>query len=135
MTTPKQRMANKHEAEVAEAFGGQVTPMSGAGWISKQDVRTDTELIECKATEAASYSVKFELLRALENNALLCGRRPILDIKFQPPGARPKRYVVVPEDDYLALRNRVYGDPAHCRENNWCDKHQAFGVHYAAGDQ
>lgn len=103
MTTHNQRIANKHEAEVAEAFGGQVTPMSGAGWVSKNDVRTDAELIECKTTASASYSVKLALLEELERNALLCGRNPVLNIKFEPPGKRPRRYVLVPEDDYLTL--------------------------------
>ena len=107
MTTDKQRMANKHEAEVAGAFGGQVTPMSGAGWVSKNDVYTAFEQIECKATEAFSYSLRVGLLQELEKQALLSGKRMVLDIKFQPRGERPGRFVVLTEDDYLELSARA----------------------------
>src|SRR5260370_25098612 len=105
MTTANQRMSNKHEAEVAVAFGGYRTPMSGAGWVRKNDVHTATELIECKATESLSYSIKLSLLEELETQSLLASKPPVLDIKFHPLGKRPRRYVVVPEGDYLSLRD------------------------------
>lgn len=108
MTTSNQRMSNKHEAEVAYAFGGDLTPMSGAGWIKKGDIHTDEELIECKATEKRSYSVSFKMLKDLQHEAIVASRIPVLDIKFQPPGERPRRYVVIPEEDYLELRDRAW---------------------------
>lgn len=105
MTTSNQRMSNKHEDEVAAEFGGQVTPMSGAGWVSKNDVRTERELIECKATTNLSYSVRYHLIEELERNALLAGKRMVLHVKLQPPGMRSKRLVVLTEDAYLELTN------------------------------
>lgn len=132
MTTDRQRLASKHEAEVAQAFCGQATPMSGAGWVSKHDVHTDTELIECKATEAASYSLKLALLEELEKQGFLAGKRPVLSVKMAPVGRRARRFVVLPEDDYLTMRNMAYGDPRLCPETNWCDDHRAFGVHLRA---
>ena len=110
--------------------------MSGAGWVSKHDVYTDGELVECKTTEAISYSLKLELLETLEREALLSGKWPVLDIKFEPRGKRPRRYVILTEDDYLALRERATNYPQvpdHCTETQWCDEHKAFGVHFAAG--
>lgn len=107
MTTDNQRRANKHEAEVAEAFGGQTTPMSGAGWVKKGDVHTEHELIECKTTEAASYSLKLELLRSLQREAYLAGKEPVLDIRFEPRGDYPSRWVVIPESYYLEIERSL----------------------------
>ena len=107
MTTANQRMSNKHEDEVAEAFGGQVTPMSGAGWVSKNDVRTDAELIECKATGNLSYTVRYRLMDELYRAGLQCSKRAVLHVKLAPGGMRPKRLVVLAEDDYLALSQKA----------------------------
>lgn len=107
MTTHNQRMANQHENEVADAFGGHVTPMSGAGWISKGDVRSRHEYVECKATEARSYSVSLKLLQDVQRQGLLCERIGVLNIKFMPFGTRPSRWVVLSEEDYLELRAKA----------------------------
>lgn len=107
MTTQNQRVANKHEAGVAAAFGGQVTPMSGAGWVRKNDVYTGFELIECKYTAAMSYSLKRELLQDIERAALLTGKRGLLHIKMEPSRFQAVRYVVLTEEDYLALSHKA----------------------------
>ena len=101
------RRARKHEAEVAADFGGQVTPMSGAGWISKQDVRTPIELIECKDTAAGSYSVKRELVAELVRNGLLASLRPLLHVKLEPSQYQVTRLVIMTEEDYLALSRKA----------------------------
>jgi hypothetical protein len=77
--------------------------MSGAGWVRKHDVYTRHELIECKATRAASYSLKLELLEEVERAGLMAGGRGLLDIKYEPQGKRPRRFVVLPEEEYLHL--------------------------------
>lgn len=106
MTTDNQRRANRHEREVASVFGGQVTAMSGAGWVRKHDVHTDMEVIECKTTQAASYSVKISLLDELYQQAIQALKIPVLDIQFEERGhIAPSRWVVIPEIDYLDLRD------------------------------
>lgn len=107
MTTYQQRMSNKHEDEVAAAFEGDVTPMSGAGWIRKGDIHTPIELVECKATEAKSYSLTLKLVEEVERLGLLAGKRGVLNVKLQPLGVRPRRFVVIPEEDYLELSSKA----------------------------
>jgi hypothetical protein len=101
------RRARDHEAEVAEAFGGAVTPMSGAGWVSKQDVRTPHELIECKSTTSLSYSVRKAYWSELYRNGLLAGLRSLLNVKLEPRGMRETRLVVMDEEDYLELSRKA----------------------------
>lgn len=100
-------MSNKHEAEVAVAFSGYRTPMSGAGWVRKNDVHTAFELVECKATGNLSYSIKYALMDELNHQALLLGKRPLLHVKLIPGSMRAKRLVVLTEEDYLELSHKA----------------------------
>ncbi len=108
MTTDKQRRSRIHENEVAGAFGGLVTPMSGAGWVRKQDVHTDSELIECKTTEAQSYTLNVHMLNELRREGFIAGKLSLLDIKFEPVSQRSSRWVVLHEEDYLELRDKAW---------------------------
>jgi hypothetical protein len=103
------KMADKHEAEVALAFGGRVTPGSGGGRIEEHglDVVTETELIECKATGHLSYSVAKALMNQVERSALLAGKRGLLNIKLDANNPHARRYVVLLEGDYLELASEL----------------------------
>ena len=96
MATKSQRQ----ERNGAKAFGGTVNSGSGNGIWRKNDVRTPTESIEFKYTDAKSYSLKLADLLKGERHALLDGRRFIFGIGF---GTR-ERFVVLREEDYLELR-------------------------------
>lgn len=95
--TPSQRQ----ERMAARRHAGSVTPGSGNQWIFKGDVRTPTELVECKTTSHNSYTLKLVDLKTIEVHALSDGRRPIFEIEFQGQGS----YVVLPASDYHELRN------------------------------
>lgn len=99
--TEVQRKSDAQEKRVAEAYRGSRTPMSGAGWKSKNDVRTEDFLIECKtkmSPTAKSYSIKAADLRSLTKNARLQGRIPLF--QFDLAG---KSYVILNEDDLLEM--------------------------------
>lgn len=109
MTDHRIRRSRKQERDGARRYGGRVNSGSGNGEIFKSDVRTGDELIEFKTTEAKSYRLKFEDLATAWRNALLDDRRPVFGIEFTstelPQG--PRRHVVLPEDDYLAMREEL----------------------------
>lgn len=101
--TPEQRKSDAQEKRTAATYGGSRTPMSGAGWKHKADVRTEDFMIENKtrmSIDAKSYSVKALDMRDLTKAARLQGRIPLL--QFDLGG---HRYVVLNEDDFLQMRD------------------------------
>lgn len=97
------RKSLRQEKRTADSYKGSITPMSGAGWVRKADVRTADLLIENKLKvnpNAKSYSVKADDLRTLTRNARFEGRIPVL--QFDLAG---HRYVVLNEDDFLEMIN------------------------------
>lgn len=103
-----QRLARKQENLTAEKHGGQVTPASGSGRTVKNDVRNHEWSIEVKSTSALSYSLKAETLVLAEKHALVDGRRMALVVAFVGRMlARPRRYVVTTEDDFLEREQEI----------------------------
>jgi hypothetical protein len=65
----------KQEKRIAKQYRGSRTPMSGATWHSKNDVRTDDLLIEAKRTDnKVSITLKAKDLEELDRNAAQEGR-------------------------------------------------------------
>lgn len=96
----------KQEKDTAAAYGGRVNSGSGNGWIRKNDVRTDTESIECKTTSAHQFTLKYLELWKAYKTAITDGRRMVFQIQFEKHRAR---YVVLHERDYLELREKAGG--------------------------
>jgi len=91
----------KQEKRTAKAYNGGRNAMSGAGWIRKADVKSEQFMIECKLKmdpNAKSYSIKAVDMRDLVSRAILDDRIPVLQIDLAG-----KRYVVLVEDDFLAM--------------------------------
>lgn len=73
--------------------------MSGAGWVKKNDVRSEDLLIENKFTDnKKSYTIKNVDLVELTQRAVLEDRIPVLQFDL---GGR--HYVVLNENDFLCL--------------------------------
>lgn len=102
-----QRLARNQENLTAKLHHGRVTPGSGSGHMTKNDVRNDQWSIEVKSTSALTYSLNRDVLAVAERHALSDGRKMALVVAFMPKRAttlaKPKRYVVLTEDDYLEL--------------------------------
>jgi hypothetical protein len=94
-----QKESQKHERRIAAQWGGSVNAASGAIWSRKGDVRTPAELIEHKWTGKKQVTIKSEVLRKIVTEALFDGRVPVLGLHLDGYD-----YVVLTEDDYLALR-------------------------------
>lgn len=123
------KRSRKQEAEGAKRWGGRVNSGSGNGEKFKSDVRTDGDLIEFKGTTAASYKLTRADLATAWRHAVLEDRQMVFGIEFFDPPTNlpypgtPRRYVVAPEDDYLALKDRVRELEAAVESaRNLCDR-------------
>lgn len=93
------KASKKQELKSAKNYRGSRNSGSGNGWMRKNDVRSETLLIENKLTTATkSITLKEVDLRELRQRAILEDRVPIL--QFDLSG---RSYVVLVEDDFLAM--------------------------------
>lgn len=92
----------KQEKRLAGRVTGTRPAASGAFWTRKGDVRSADLLIEAKATEKASYSIKKAIWDKIRREALLDGRLPVLALQIQD-----RNLVVLDEEDFLALRSNA----------------------------
>lgn len=92
-------------------MGGRVTPGSGNGWITKNDVKTDDLSVEFKYTDKKSYSLKHVDLKKAERNALMdSGREFAFIVGFGSTTAGSAlriedEYVVISRGYFESLRN------------------------------
>lgn len=93
------KKSRKQEKRSADVYKGSRNLGSGNGWMRKNDVRSETFLIENKLTTATkSITLKEVDLRELRQRAILEDRIPVL--QFDLSG---RSYVVIVEDDFLEL--------------------------------
>jgi hypothetical protein len=75
----KLKKAAAQEKRTAGQYNGARTPQSGAGWVSKNDVRTHELLIENKRTDnVSSITIHAKDLEGLDRHACQEGRQGIL---------------------------------------------------------
>lgn len=73
------KRSTAQEKRVAEQYKGSRTPMSGATWHSKNDVRSEDLLIENKRTDNKSgITIKAKDLEELDRHACQEGRQGVL---------------------------------------------------------
>lgn len=99
--------SQRQERTLAKEVQGSVNAGSGNGWVRKGDVRSEKELWECKVTSAKSFSLKYEDLRKVFEQAIVDGRIPIFLIEFLKQG---ESFVVLTKDDYMEMRESYFGD-------------------------
>lgn len=102
MKSEGQKQSLKHENRLAKKTGGSRTAGSGAFWSRKGDVRTDDLLIEHKWTGKKSFTLKADVLEKIVTEAVLDGRMPVLGFSLNS-----RNYVVLDEDDFLAIRHEL----------------------------
>ena len=89
----------KQEKRSAKSYRGSRNAGSGSGWLRKNDVRSETLLIENKLTVATkSITLKNADLVELRERAILEDRVPVL--QFDLAG---RNYVVLVESDFLEI--------------------------------
>ncbi len=75
--TPQEK-GRRYEKKLAKKVGGRVQLASGALPFAKEDISTETHLIQVKSTTKNSYTLKLEDLEILRENAIKIGKRPAL---------------------------------------------------------
>lgn len=88
----------RQEARLAQALSGSRRPGSGAFWSAKGDVRTADQLIEAKQTGKKQITLRADVLRKIELEAVAEGRTPVLAIEVAG-----RDYVVLMLDDFTEL--------------------------------
>lgn len=73
-----------HLAKMLEKFAGRRSPSSGAVFSDPNDVTSDIYVVECKATEKKSISVKLSDWEGIRKKAF-GGRKPMLAFRFRDP--------------------------------------------------
>lgn len=101
-------ISDEHENFIVKVFSrwnARRSPSSGARFSDPIDVTTDLHVIECKATEGKSISVKLDDWIKNRNKAYN-GRRPMMAFRFRDPynGKHIDLFLVEP-DDYLERYN------------------------------
>ena len=93
------KKSKKQEERTAARYKGSRNAGSGSGWLRKNDVRSETFLIENKFTNnLKSYTVKSLDLKELEARAVMEDRVPLLQFDLNN-----KSYVILTEDDFLEI--------------------------------
>lgn len=90
----------KAETRANRRLGGRATRASGAMDSDKGDIELPEFLVENKATEAGSYSLKHDILAKISREALEAKRQPALTMQFVDSIGRPKKFgswVIIPE--------------------------------------
>lgn len=91
---------SKNEKEIMSKYGLKATPMSGAGWIAKEDGYNDYVLAQLKSTDANSYKLLLDDIDKLEYHAIVENKIPLFIIEFLQ---RDEVYFVLKPNDLVKL--------------------------------
>ncbi len=111
----------RFEREVQEVLDLRSTPGSGNQWHDASDGRSQPEdpyklMVDCKHTEAKTYSLGAGFLQAWWDKALQFGYHFALPVCLDGSPRRPKNWVTIPLDDYAELVDaiRILNGPKRC---------------------
>lgn len=86
------------EKRTATDLGGERVAGSGNQWHSRGDVKAKRFLVECKRTDAASFSLKKSMLRSHKFDALKAGKDALVEVEFGE-----ERWAMVPWETLMEL--------------------------------
>ena len=104
------RRSQDQEHFVALLYGGIVSPSSGAAIRDSGDVRTESQMIECKQTgshgkERRSMSIKLDDFEKIADEAWSEGKRPMMALRIYSPDS-----ILANKDGYVDLAVRLIND-------------------------
>ena len=91
---------SRNEKETLSRLGLKPSPMSGAGWVIKEDGENDIVMVQLKSTDSSSYRLDLLDLTKLEYHADISRKVPIFLIQYLKTG---KIYAVVDIDNIKEL--------------------------------
>jgi hypothetical protein len=106
VTSTGYKHAPRQEQALAKRVGGAVTPGSGNQEV-KGDVRVKSVVrLECKCTEAKSFTVTRAMVDAITEAAETSGELPVIQVEFLPIKGHPGgRLVICPDYVVDAILN------------------------------
>lgn len=73
---------SRNEKETLSKLGLTPAPMSGAGWVIKEDGENETVMVQLKSTDKSSYRIDLLDIKKLEYHAAVSNKLPIFLIQF-----------------------------------------------------
>lgn len=98
----EQKSAQKLGAETTAGSGNRLNPTGKSDFVTKGWLRS-----EHKETRAQSFSLKLSELEKIEREALATALLPAFHVNFIRSRGQNRTYVVLREDDFVALMNEV----------------------------
>ena len=65
---------SSNEKKTLKALGLTPAPMSGAGWVTKEDGENEVAMVQLKSTDASSYRLDMLDMKKLEYHAMVSKR-------------------------------------------------------------
>ena len=95
---------SNNEKATLKALGLTPAPMSGAGWVTKEDGENEVAMVQLKSTDASSYRVDMLDMKKLEYHAMVANKVPIFLIQFLK---QDKIYAIVDIDNIEDLHEAI----------------------------
>lgn len=73
---------SNNEKKTLESLGFVPSPVSGAGWIVKEDGENDVAMVQLKSTDSSSYRLDILDMKKLEYHAYVSNKVPIFLVQF-----------------------------------------------------
>lgn len=102
-----------NEKKTLKALGLTPAPMSGAGWVTKEDGENDVAMVQLKSTDASSYRLNMLDMKKLEYHAMVSHKIPVFLVQFL---SQDKIYAIVDIADIANLHRALETGEAPDRE-------------------
>lgn len=73
---------SRNEKQTLKALGLIPAPMSGAGWVVKEDGENEVAMVQLKSTDSSSYRLDMLDMKKLEYHAEVSNKVPIFLVQF-----------------------------------------------------
>lgn len=138
---------SNNEKKTLKALGLTPAPMSGAGWVTKEDGENEVAMVQLKSTDASSYRLDMLDMKKLEYHAMVSKKVPVFLVQFLQQdkiyaivdinyigelheaiitGKAPEHIVVKPMEDSTVGRKKVKTS-SKAREQFFKERSEKFG--------
>lgn len=138
---------SSNEKKTLKALGLTPAPMSGAGWVTKEDGENEVAMVQLKSTDASSYRLDMLDMKKLEYHAMVSKKVPVFLVQFIQQdkiyaivdinyigelheaittGKAPEHIVVKPMEDSTEGRKKVKTS-SKAREQFFKERSEKFG--------
>lgn len=93
---------SNNEKKTLKSLGLIPAPMSGAGWVIKEDGENETLMVQLKSTDSSSYRIDMLDIKKLEYHASVSNKIPVFLVQFLK---QDKIYAIVDINDIGELYN------------------------------